>query len=117
MRTDEVVAAILGAPAEAVGAAREVYAALKNNKLLSFHYDEQLRVVEPHSFGITKKGELAVRVYQVSGESSQPLPGWRMFSLAKMTHARALATDSQAPREGFVANDKHLQHILLEIVR
>jgi predicted DNA-binding transcriptional regulator YafY len=119
MTTFEVVEALLGAPLPAIAASHEVYKALKGNKLLSFHYDEQLRVIEPHSFGITKDGNLAVRGYQVSGESSQPLPGWRMFRLDKFEHTRALATDSGAPRtaEGFKSNDKHLKHILLEIAQ
>jgi hypothetical protein len=115
MKTHEVVAALLGAPQAALLASQAVYEALSKNQLLSFHYDEQLRVVEPHSFGITKDGNLAVRCFQVSGESSQPLPGWRMFRLDKFEHARALATPSGAPRPDFKPNDKHLKHILLEI--
>jgi predicted DNA-binding transcriptional regulator YafY len=117
MQTADVVKALLGAPKQALVAAQEVYRALENNKLLSFHYDEQLRIIEPHSFGITAKGDLAVRGFQVSGESSQPLPGWRMFRLDKFEHARPLATDSQAPRPDFKSNDKHLAHILLEILK
>lgn len=115
MNTVDVVKALLGAPQQALVASQEVYRALDRNKLLSFYYDEQLRVIEPHAFGITKDGNLAVRGYQVSGESSQPLPGWRMFRLDKFEHARALATDSHAPRPDFKPNDKHLAHILLEI--
>lgn len=115
MQTADVVHAILGADQKSLTALREVYNALRVNRVLAFQYDDQLRVAEAHSLGITKDGHLAVRTWQTSGESSQPLPGWRMFRLDKMTEARALATQSEAPREGFQPNDKHLAHILLEI--
>ena len=115
MQTADVVHAILGADQKSLAAAREVYNALRLNKLLAFQYDDQLRIAEAHSLGITKDGHLALRSFQTAGESSQPLPGWRMFRLDKVMEAHALATDSQAPREGFVPNDKHLKHILLEI--
>jgi hypothetical protein len=115
VQTADVVHALLGADQFSLAAVREVYNALRVNRLLSFQYDDQLRVAEAHSLGITKDGKLAVRAYQTAGESSQPLPGWRMFRLDKIRDAKALATESQAPREGFKPNDKHLAHILLEI--
>jgi predicted DNA-binding transcriptional regulator YafY len=116
MNTADVVRALLSQSPPTLAAAVETYKALENNKLLSFHYDEQLRVIEPHALGLTKDGELAVRGFQVSGESSQPLPGWRMFRLDKFEYARALSTDSAAPRSDFKPNDKHLPTLLLEIV-
>lgn len=115
LSTPDVVHAILGADQFSLAAAREVYNALRVGRQLAFQYDDQLRVVEAHSLGITKDGHLAVRAWQVAGESSQPLPGWRMFRLDKMREGRALATESKAPRDGFKPNDKHLTHILLEI--
>ena len=115
MQTADVVHAILGADQFTLAALREFYNALRVNKQVAFNYDDQLRIVEAHSLGITKDGHTAVRCWQVAGESSQPLPGWRMFRLDKVRDAHALATPSQAPREGFQPNDKHLKHILLEI--
>lgn len=117
LSTPDVVKVLLSQTPETLTASKEVYRALYESKLLAFDYDEQLRVVEVHSFGITKKGELAVRCFQVSGESSQPLPGWRMFRLDKFANPRVLATPSAAPRDGFKANDSHLAHILLEILK
>lgn len=115
MQTADVVHAILGADQKSLTALREIYNALRLNRVVAFNYDDGLRIAEAHSLGLTKDGNLAVRAYQTAGESSQPLPGWRMFRLDKVIEAHALTTESQAPREGFVPNDKHLAHILLEI--
>lgn len=117
MQNAAVIKHLLGAPKDALLAAREVYAALEANKLLAFEYDEKLRVVEPHAFGLTKDGNLAVRAYQITGESSRPLPTWAMYRLDKVQGARVLDTPSGAPRinEGFVPNDRHLDHIFLEV--
>lgn len=115
MQTADVVHAILGADQKSLAAAREVYNALRVHRQLAFIYDGQLRIAEAHSLGITKDGNLALRAFQTAGESSQPLPGWRMFRLDKMTEAYAMSTPSEAPREGFVPNDRHLKHVLLEI--
>lgn len=117
MQNAEVIKYLLSAPQGALLAAQSVYRSLEKHQLLAFDYDEKLRVIEPHAFGLTKDGNLALRAYQLSGESSRPLPTWAMYRLDKIVNPRVLETPSGAPRvnEGFVPNDRHLAHIFLEV--
>jgi len=43
--------------------------AIENRKLLEFFYNDHYRVVEPHTFGVSKKGNENLSVFQIDGTS------------------------------------------------
>ncbi len=42
--------------------------AIKGRNLLEFSYDGHQRVVEPHTFGVSTKGNDSLSAYQVEGQ-------------------------------------------------
>jgi hypothetical protein len=49
---------------------QEIIEAIENKNLVEFNYDGELRVIEPHCYGLSKKGIEVLRAYQVDGYSS-----------------------------------------------
>lgn len=91
--------------------------ALTKGLTVSFVYDERPRIVEVHAVGhSTKDASLVMRGFQVAGESSRPLPGWALFTLAKVD-ALSLSPSplSEAPRPGYAMNDKQMREVLFQI--
>jgi predicted DNA-binding transcriptional regulator YafY len=57
-----------------------LYGAIEKKRLIRFKYKGKERIVEPHDYGI-QKGIPRLLSWQVSGQSSNPLPGWRWFDV------------------------------------
>jgi hypothetical protein len=63
--------------------------AIKKQQVVEFSYNGQLRVVEPHTYGISTAGRPILRGYQRSGGSAPGYTkGLRLFELAKISHLR-----------------------------
>ncbi len=50
--------------------------AIAEKRLVRFNYNNKLRIIEPHDYGV-HKGLIKLFGYQVGGMSSEPLPNWR----------------------------------------
>lgn len=62
--------------------------ALADKLVIEFDYGDHRRVVEPHVYG-QKDGKDQLLAYQVQGESSSDeLPEWRRFDIAKMSNVK-----------------------------
>ena len=57
-----------------------LYSAIQQKRLIRFRYKNLVRVVEPHDYGI-QKGKARLLSWQVAGESSGRIPGWRWFDV------------------------------------
>jgi predicted DNA-binding transcriptional regulator YafY len=66
-----------------------LYGAIQNKRLIRFRYQSKERIVEPHDYGI-QKGIERLLSWQVGGQSSGRLPGWRWFDLSKMRDVEVL---------------------------
>lgn len=86
--------------------------AIRERRVLRFHYDGGARVVEPHCHGFTMDGNELLSGYQVSGASrSGERFGWKSFRLDRI---RALIVSDEAfagPRAGYDANDVRIFEI------
>ncbi|MEP0192034.1 MAG: hypothetical protein ABJP70_00200 [Erythrobacter sp.] len=81
--------------------------ALNSNVRLELRYDGFTRVVEVHAVGISKAGNPCMRVFQVRGGSVSNEPvGWKMMTLDKAFTMHLTEEVSQAPRQGYAANDR-----------
>lgn len=85
---------------------------ITQRKMVSFKYGDAVRMVEPHSLGMTSKGEIAVRAYQVG--ASPEVTGWRLFKLDNLTEA-VPAGDSFSPRSDYRKGDKAFTNIAAEV--
>jgi len=94
----------------------EIIQAIKDHKIITFTYNDEYRVIEPHSYGRNKNtGNNLLSAYQIEGGSvsGSPIPGWRMFNLTKIRNL--IVTDKTFPhaREGYSPDDRRM-HIIFE---
>lgn len=93
----------------------EIIQAIKNQNLIRFNYDGGFRIVEPHCYGLTTKGNEGLRAFQTDGYSSSGKMGWKMFDLDKANSIEVLDKVFQEPRSGYKRQDKGMMKIFNEI--
>lgn len=80
--------------------------AIQGHHLLAFTYDGFLRTVEPHTYGIDRKGHRALRAYQVGGGSeSGEYVGWKLFHADEIRGLTVLSQKFEGPRPGYKRGD------------
>jgi hypothetical protein len=90
--------------------------AIENRNLLKFFYKNHLRIVEPHAYGKTIKGNELLRAYQIEGTSdSGKVPDWRLFSVNKIERITVLDDTFLNPRVGYKSGDSALDDIYCEL--
>lgn len=89
--------------------------AIQNRKLLSFTYESLFRIVEPHCYGKSPKGNYCLRAYQVDGESSTGYMGWKLFDLSKASNIQLLDSAFETIREGYKKGDRQMIEIFIEL--
>lgn len=89
--------------------------AIADRQVLSLTYDSKPRLVEPHTLGITSKGSLALRCYQVDGESATSPRSWKLLIVDKIEDAVLSNITSQAPRAGYRPGDTAFSEIISEL--
>ncbi|HKF06590.1 MAG TPA: WYL domain-containing protein [Candidatus Sulfotelmatobacter sp.] len=82
-----------------------LYGAIQNKRLIRFRYKRKERIVEPHDYGI-QKGIARLLSWQVGGQSSSRLPGWRWFDVADLQDVEMLENSFAGSRE---VSGKHHQ--------
>lgn len=82
--------------------------AIQKRQLLSFIYDNEARLVEPHCYGIDNDGDESLRAWQRS-------KGWRLFHTAKMVGLVQGTEAFDGPRPGYRRGDRAMQHIYSEL--
>jgi hypothetical protein len=92
----------------------QVEAAILGRNLISFRYDNENRLVEPHALGITAKGKPSFRGFQPAGGTHREL-GWKLFSLEKVEDLTVLPLTFADPRPGYAMNDKQLPRLIAQV--
>ena len=88
--------------------------AITKQCLLEFKYDDAPRTVEPHCYGLTTKGNEAIRAYQVDGYSSSGKMGWKLYDLSKADNIEFL-NETFDVRDDYKKGDKGMSKIFCEI--
>lgn len=84
-------------------------AAVRERRVITFLYDGHERAVEPHACGVGVNGEPVLHGYQFAGGSaSGSPPGWRNFSVAKITDLAVGERRFAAPRPGYAKSRPRL---------
>jgi len=84
--------------------------------LLEFEYKGHRRIVEPHTYGVTLKGNELLRAYQTDGTSdSGKVPDWRLFSVNKIEKLLIRDDSFSEPRFGYKPGDSAMDKIYCEI--
>lgn len=93
-----------------------LFTALQEQLCVTLNYDGKPKTVEVHAYGLSNKDQAPVmRVFQVDGESSRPLPSWALLRLDKVTDLALSNRESLAPRDGYKMNDSHMSEIYAQI--
>ena len=90
--------------------------AIRNQKGLQFSYHGTLRVVEPHTFGKSKKNNDVLSAYQVGGESDTLDTGWKLFLISDISNLSA-GDEFNHIADGYNMNDdKNMNEIYITLV-
>ena len=100
--------------------------AIKNKQKVVIYYDGDepggrgLREIEPDALGRSKAGNLVLRGWDRTGAShtaykgEQPLPGWRLFRLDKITMFKPTEDTFEEPRPNYNFNgDRSMTKVLI----
>lgn len=92
----------------------QIREAVLGRNLLSFRYDGENRLVEPHALGLTGKGNLSMRGYQPAGGTHREL-GWKLFTVTKIEDLTVLPLTFEHARPGYALNDKQLPQLIAQV--
>lgn len=92
----------------------EIVKAIKNQNVITFDYDGYSRTVEPHCYGVTTKGNEAIRAYQIDGYSSSGKMGWKLYDLSKADDIEA-QNERFEVRDDYKKGDKGMSRIFSEV--
>jgi hypothetical protein len=93
----------------------EICNAIRNKNVIEFHYDGELRVVEPHCYGVTTAGNDGLRAYQIDGYSSSGKMGWKMYDLSKADDIIITDDSFSSPRAGYKRGDRGMSRIYCQL--
>lgn len=91
--------------------------AIKLKKIIRFIYEENERIVEPHTYGIHKNtGKEVLSAFQIGGYSSSgKIPYWRLYVVDKITGLEITGEYFKGPRPGYRKGDSRMSIIFCEI--
>jgi hypothetical protein len=89
--------------------------AIQNKERLSFCYSNIDRVVEPHAFGVSSKGNPVLRCFQVSGGHIHPGHEWELCDVSKISNLAPTGDHFENPRPGYKRGDKGMTTIYAEL--
>lgn len=92
----------------------QIEAAIHGRNLITFRYDNENRLVEPHALGRTGKGKLSFRGYQPAGGTQREL-GWKLFTVEKIEDLTVLPLTFEFARPGYALNDKQLPQLIAQV--
>lgn len=90
--------------------------AIENRKLLEFYYNDHFRVVEPHTFGVSSKGNDNLSAFQIDGTSERNNgQDWGLFSIDKMDGLKILNENFEGTRPKYSKGDSRMIEIYKEL--
>lgn len=93
-----------------------IYNAIANKQVISFNYDGHSRIVEPHTYGISKTGKETLRGYQTGGTSDRgSIPDWRPFTISKIQNLQVTDKNFSNIRPGYTKSDSIMSKIFIEL--
>jgi predicted DNA-binding transcriptional regulator YafY len=86
--------------------------AIRERRVVSFHYDGGQRLVEPFCHGISTAGHEVLRGYQTGGYSSSGrLPAWRLFRLDEVSELTITSSIFDGTRPGYNSRDSAMTQV------
>jgi predicted DNA-binding transcriptional regulator YafY len=105
--------------ASAIAAEKEktIIDAIRNQNVLEFFYDGEPRVVEPQSYGLSRRDNHPVlRGYQRGGGSTSGyIRGLRLFDLSKISDLRKMDEQFAKARPEHNPNDSAMSNVIISL--
>lgn len=80
--------------------------AVRKRHVLLINYPPGERLIEPHTLGYGKNGQLLLRAYQTAGASASGEPDhWKLFRVDRCLSAKPSGDVFQLPRDGYKLAD------------
>ena len=92
-----------------------IYTAIKNRHVLSLNYDGYDRLVEPHTYGISKAGHDVLRCYQTAGGHAKPGHTWDLLLTSKIRALLDTQKQFVGPRPEYRRGDRGMTRIYCEL--
>jgi len=94
--------------------------AIEELRIIEFTYEDKARnvhnrVVEPYAYGKTRRGNEALRGYQIDGASESAIPGWKIFVVAGMRRLRKTNRTFNGTAPGYAHGDPALSPIYCRV--
>ena len=93
---------------------REIIEAIENQNIIEFNYEGELRIVEPHCYGVSKAGNDVIRAFQIDGYSSSNKMWWKVYKVNKMQNID-IQKNNFSVRKDYKRGDKDMVKIYKEI--
>jgi hypothetical protein len=93
-----------------------IVSAIEKSQLLLLQYNGFSRTVEPHAYGIDKKGVEKLRCFQVAGGSVSHDPvAWKILTVAEIDAIILSEACFAGARPGYKRGDTAMQRIYAEL--
>lgn len=79
--------------------------------IITFHYNDCRRRVEPHLLGLSTNNELTLCAWQIAGTGE----GWRDFHVSKMADIQVTEESFAGAREGYNPHDSTMSRVLCQL--
>ncbi len=89
--------------------------AIGNQKRIQFSYNGELRVVEPHTYGKSRRDNDVLSAYQIGGGSSTSDTGWKLFRIDNITNM-SIGDEFSHIADGYNALDTNMNEIYITLV-
>ncbi len=90
--------------------------AIREMKLISLTYKGTDRVVEPHAYGVSAKGNELLRCYQIhGGHTSTKAHDWDLLTISKIENLNVLSDGFSSARPDYKRDDKHIPTIYAQL--
>src|SRR5205085_5293874 len=95
---------------------QQLCAAITRRSLVMFEYEDLVRVVEPHRFGVNSAGHEMLSGWLRAGYSrSDPAGGWRNYLLQDVSALQVLDAPFAGARPGYAAHDLRMREVFCEL--
>jgi hypothetical protein len=90
---------------------------IRERKIIEFHYEGGIRVVEPHCCGLHRDtGKEVLIGYQTGGHTrSGGVPDWRVYEVSNISGLKVTDISFLGPRSGYDPEDPRISEVFCKL--
>lgn len=93
-----------------------LHSTIAQQRLIRLSYSPGWRTIEPHAFGMGRRGNELLRAYQTEGasESGEHI-NWKLFNVDEIDQIELLEETFAGPRPGYRRGDRAMARIYCQL--